>query len=103
MQTDPMARECLLSHPTPDDLRVPEEKLIDFLCGWLGGPQIYIQKYGHPRMRARHMKFPISMMARDGWLYCMNKSLEENNVPDDLRMELMHSLDEFSGIIQNRP
>jgi hemoglobin len=103
MQTDPMARECLHTHPTPDNLKIPAEKLKDFLSGWLGGPQLFAQKYGHPRMRMRHMKFPISMMARDQWLYCMNKSLEENNISEDLRNQIMHALDDLSGVIQNRP
>lgn len=103
MQTDPMAQECLRTHPTPNDLRIPAEKLTDFLCGWLGGPQYFVQRHGHPRMRMRHMKFPINIVARDQWLYCMNKSLEENNVPENLRHEIMQALDNLSGIIQNRP
>ncbi len=49
------------------------------------------------------MKFPINIVARDQWLYCMNKSLEENNVPENLRHEIMQALDNLSGIIQNRP
>ena len=103
MQTDPMARECLATHPTPDDLKIPAEKLIDFLCGWLGGPQTFVQKHGHPRMRMRHMKFAVTTNAREEWLYCMNKSLEENKVDDEMRRSIMEALDGLSGVIQNRP
>lgn len=103
MKTDPMAQECLRTHPNLDNIELLSEKLTDFLCGWLGGPQYFMQKYGHPRMRMRHMKFPIGTVAREQWLYCMNKSLEENNVTDEVRLEIMQALDNLSGIIQNRP
>lgn len=103
MQNDPLARDCLLTHPHPDQLEIPAEKLKDFLSGWLGGPQLFMQKYGHPRMRMRHMKFPISTAAREQWLYCMRKSLEENQVPESIKSEMMRALEDLSGIIQNRP
>ncbi len=103
MKTDPMAKDCLATHPNLDNIEVLSEKLTDFLCGWLGGPQYFLQKHGHPRMRMRHMKFPINQVAREQWLYCMNKSLEENNVSEEIRREMLHALDNLSGVIQNRP
>jgi len=49
----------------PDDLASSREKLYEFLSGWLGGPQLYIEKHGHPRLRGRHMPFPIGEVERD--------------------------------------
>ena len=51
------------------------DKLFKFLSGWLGGPDLYMQEYGHPRLRFRHLRFEIGESERDQWMYCMNKAL----------------------------
>jgi len=61
----------------PESLAGSRQKLFEYLCGWLGGPQHYVEKYGHPRMRARHMPFAIGEAERDAWLLCMLQALEE--------------------------
>ena len=58
-------------------LRVSREKLFLFLSGWFGGPPLYIEKYGHPRLRQRHLPFKITSDERDQWLMCMNQALTE--------------------------
>lgn len=58
------------------DLEPIKEKLFDFLSGWLGGPQLFIQKYGHPKLRARHLPFKIGLSERDQWITCMFKAME---------------------------
>ena len=58
-------------------LRVSRDKLYMFLSGWAGGPPLYVEKYGHPRLRARHLPFRITSLERDQWLSCMNQALEE--------------------------
>lgn len=58
------------------DLGEAREKLYLFLSGWTGGPPLYIEKYGHPRLRARHLPFPIGISERDQWMLCMTRSLE---------------------------
>lgn len=80
METDPVAKECLEVHELVEG-KVPEEiktKLFEFLSGWMGGPNLFVQKRGHPRMRARHIKFRIGEKERDQWLYCMNKAMDQN-------------------------
>lgn len=47
-----------------------------FLSGWSGGRQLYVEKYGHPRLRMRHMPFSIGVVERDQWIWCMNKALD---------------------------
>lgn len=59
-----------------------KEKLFDFLSGWLGGPQLFIQKYGHPKLRARHLPFKIGMSERDQWILCMFKAMENVGISE---------------------
>lgn len=58
-------------------LKQSRQKLFMFLSGWSGGPQLYAEKFGHPRLRMRHMPFAIGSVERDQWLWCMNKALDE--------------------------
>lgn len=62
-------------HPT--NLTQSREKLYEFLSGWLGGPPLYIEKRGHPRLRARHLPFVIDDAGVDMWLHCMFRALDE--------------------------
>ena len=61
-------------------LNQSRQKLFMFLSGWSGGPQLYVQRFGHPRLRMRHMPFPIGKIERDEWLWCMNKALDESQL-----------------------
>lgn len=61
-------------------LKQSREKLFMFLSGWSGGPQLYVERFGHPRLRMRHFPFPIGAVERDQWLWCMNKALEESQL-----------------------
>jgi hemoglobin len=61
-------------------LNQSREKLFMFLSGWSGGPQLYVERFGHPRLRMRHMPFTIGTLERDQWLWCMNKALDESQV-----------------------
>lgn len=64
------------------------DKLFWFLCGWLGGPQHYVERYGHPRLRARHLPFPIGIRERDQWLACMSQAMREREVDPGLAERL---------------
>jgi hemoglobin len=61
-------------------LKRSREKLFMFLSGWSGGPPLYVQNYGHPRLRMRHFPFSIGAVERDQWLWCMNKALDESGL-----------------------
>lgn len=56
------------------------EKLFMFLSGWSGGPQLYVERFGHPRLRQRHFPFSIGSVERDQWLWCMNRALDESQI-----------------------
>ena len=61
----------------PKDMRMSREKLYLFLCGWMGGPPLYIERFGHPRLRARHLSFPIGDDESNQWMLCMRRALDE--------------------------
>jgi hemoglobin len=69
----------------PDDMDGAEERLRDFLIGRFGGPQRYIERRGHPRLRMRHMPFPIDLAARDRWVELMDNAMEEAEFPEEVK------------------
>lgn len=83
MDTLPEAAACRAIHPA--DLSGSEEKLFEYLSGWLGGPPLYTDKRGHPMLRRRHFAAPIGAAERDGWLLCFTRALEETVPSRQLR------------------
>ena len=84
------------------DLTEAREKLFMFLTGWTGGPQLYIERYGHPMLRARHMPFPIDESARDQWMYCMIKAMHQLNFEDELMKKLANQLYGVADFMRNK-
>lgn len=82
-------------------LKVSREKLFLFLSGWLGGPQLYVERYGHPMLRARHLPFPIAERERDQWLWCMERAIAEHAMPDDLKDFLRQRLRPLADHMRN--
>lgn len=76
----------------PGNLQNSEDKLYKFLTGWMGGPPLFIQEYGHPMLRRRHLPFSISSKERDQWMMCMNMALCEVVNDEKLRQELSQAL-----------
>jgi hemoglobin len=72
----------------PENLAGSEQKLFEFLSGWMGGPQLFIAKHGHPMLRKRHFPFAIGAEQRDQWLMCMKLALDETVGDANLRDEL---------------
>lgn len=88
-------------HPnTLDDSR---DKLFWFLCGWLGGPLHYEARFGHPRLRARHLPFPIASRERDEWLLCMAQAMSDRGVVSPLFERLLQSFHGTADWMRNRP
>lgn len=88
METDPLAADLLAMHPQP--LARIRETFFEFLSGWFGGPQLFTQKHGHPRLRARHLPFQVDEAMRDQWLHCMYQVLDEQ-VSDRLLKQQLKS------------
>jgi hemoglobin len=79
------------------------DKLFWFLCGWLGGPSHYTDRFGHPRLRARHMPFAIGSTERDQWLACMFQAMAEQGLPATLQARLEKSLFDTADWMRNCP
>lgn len=84
-------------------LKQSREKLYLFLTGWTGGPPVYVEKYGHPRLRARHLPFAIGIRERDEWLWCMDQALDEAAMPEELRTGIRQKLHEVADFMRNTP
>jgi hemoglobin len=86
----------------PSDLTHSREKLYWFLSGWLGGPQHYVERFGHPRLRARHMPFAIGKDERDQWMACMTQAMDELGVDSGLRVEMSTALYKTADFMRNQ-
>jgi len=86
-----------------EDLQGSEDKLFKFLSGWMGGPQLFIEEYGHPMLRRRHMPFAISASERDQWMLCMNQALQEVVEDAALRNELSAAFAGVADHMRNQP
>jgi hemoglobin len=80
-----------IRHLHPTSLDGSRDKLYWFLCGWLGGPDLYISRFGHPRLKARHMPYAIGISERDQWMACMMQALGDNAVEPALAQRLTES------------
>ena len=87
----------------PPDLQGSRDKLFWFLCGWLGGPPHYVQRFGHPRLRARHLPYAIGERERDQWLACMRQAMAEEGVDASLAHSLAQALHGTADWMRNRP
>jgi hemoglobin len=74
-----------------------------FLIGWLGGPQTYMERHGHPRLRMRHAGVAVDSVARDAWLRCMQLALNARNITGDLRAFLDFRFANVADFLRNRP
>jgi len=77
------------------------DHLFWFLCGWLGGPDYFVERFGHPRLRARHMPFKIGILERDQWLACMDQAMGDTGVPAELRERLKTSFFQTADWMRN--
>jgi hemoglobin len=101
MDSAPEAVHVRALHAT--SLKVSREKLYLFMSGWTGGPQLYVERYGHPRLRMRHFPFAIASRERDEWLWCMERALAEQTMPDETRAFLVDKLRALADHMRNQP
>jgi len=85
-----------------EDLSHAREKLFKFLSGWLGGPDLFIQEFGHPMLRRRHFPFAIGVLERDQWMMCMNKAMAEVSMDSELRDKLLESFEQLATHMINQ-
>ncbi|GGC99560.1 group II truncated hemoglobin [Undibacterium terreum] len=86
----------------PPTMEGSRDKLYWFLSGWMGGPSLYIEKFGHPRLRARHLPYAIASGERDQWLRCMAWAMQDVGIDAGLQERLMQSFYETADWMRNR-
>jgi hemoglobin len=101
MDTLPEAAGIRAAHPPLLD--ESRDKLTWFLTGWLGGPPRYVERFGHPRLRARHLHIAIGDPERDAWMRCMRQAMEEQVDDRMLRETLLGQLARLADHMRNRP
>jgi len=101
MDSDPAAAP--IRHMHPDDLTTSKLHLTWFLTGWLGGPQLYIERRGHPRLRARHLPFTIGAAERDQWVHCARIALAEHVADEAARAAIDSALARLADNMRNQP
>ena len=100
MDLEPAYTELRAAHgPALDEAR---DKLFWFLSGWLGGPNLYIERFGHPRLRARHMPFRIGIKERDQWVACMAQAMADEQVDAELAARLRESFMQTADWMRNQ-
>ncbi len=86
----------------PPSLDGSRDKLYWYLSGWLGGPSLYVDRFGHPRLRARHLPFPIAEKERDQWLACMRMAMDDAALDEALATALMDAMSGVADWMRNR-
>ena len=86
----------------PASLDGSRDKLFWFLSGWMGGPDLYIERHGHPRLRARHLPYAIASSERDQWLRCMAWAMQDVGVDQTLQQRLMESFYQTADWMRNK-
>lgn len=81
---------------------VVRERFALFFIGWLGGPQTYTEKHGHPRLRMRHGHVPINLAMRDAWMRAMTTAFDENDVTGEVRSFLIQKLGDLATFLRNQ-
>lgn len=93
-------KELRAMHPA--DLQGSRDKLYMFLSGWLGGPDLFVEKYGHPRLRGRHMHLPIGTAERDQWVACMVLAMEDVGIEAGIRQKLLQNFFNTADFMRNK-
>lgn len=100
MDLDPEFSGIRALHPTPLD--GSRDKLYWFLSGWTGGPDLFVERFGHPRLRARHLPYAIASAERDQWLRCMALAMQDVGLDEALQERLMHSFYQTADWMRNK-
>lgn len=98
MSTDPVAADCFKTHQGKE-LADSAHKLKYFLSGWLGGPQLYLEKFGNPRLRMRHAPFPIGNKEAEQWLYCMKKALSQSSISLEIQAQMYGAFEQVATML----
>jgi hemoglobin len=79
------------------------ERFALFLIGWLGGPQLYVERHGHPRLRMRHAQVPVDTAMRDAWLRAMGSAMDDCGLQGPVRVFLEDRFATVADFLRNVP
>lgn len=85
----------------PPALDGSRDKLYWFLSGWTGGPNLFVERFGHPRLRARHLPYAIASSERDQWLRCMEMAMQDVGIEENLQARLKQAFFETADWMRN--
>jgi hemoglobin len=100
MDTVPQFQSIRAMHPA--DLKGSRDKLYMFLSGWTGGPDLFVEKFGHPRLRGRHMPFAIGIAERDQWVACMVLAMKDVGIDAAVRAKLLENFFNTADFMRNK-
>jgi hemoglobin len=100
MDRDPAYAGIRALHPA--ELSGSRDKLHWFLCGWTGGPNHFVERFGNPRLRARHLPFSIGISERDQWMACMQQAMRDCGLPQPLQEHLAGAFQGTADWMRNR-
>lgn len=75
---------------------------VNFLSGFLGGPRLYVEKYGHSNVRKMHEHVEINSEARDAWLKCMAMAIDRIALTADIKEALMTHFTRVATMLKNK-
>ena len=101
MDLDPNYADIRKMHPS--SLVEARDKLYWYFSGWMGGPDLFVERFGHPRMRARHSGFSIGANERDQWLGCMKIALQDSTLDEAVKEKLLQAFRQIAEAIRNQP
>lgn len=101
MDSLPEARAVRAAHPPK--LHASEQKLFEFMSGWLGGPPLFEQRRGPVFLRRRHLPFTIGTQERDEWLLCMRRAMDEQDLDPELDAMLWAQISVLANHMRNQP
>jgi hemoglobin len=101
-QMDELPETYAIRKMHAETLQGAEDKLFKFLSGWMGGPPLFIEEYGHPMLRRRHFPFSIGTAERDQWLLCMDLALRDVVHDPALRSELFAAFSQVADHLRNQ-
>ncbi len=99
MDLEPAYAGIRKMHPTT--LEGSRDKLFWFLSGWTGGPNLFVERFGHPRLRARHLPYAIATDERDQWMRCMEAAMQDVGIVPSLQEHLQKSFAETADWMRN--
>jgi hemoglobin len=96
--------ELAALHPLEDGKvsRASRDRFALFLIGWLGGPDEYVRRHGHPRLRMRHAHVAVNLAMRDAWLRSMERALAHPDVDAGVRDFLSAKFADLADFLRNQ-